>query len=173
MSSSSTMSSSTSAEIMSTSPVKESAPEASALLVNCSRAKIVAFNSTTAAKESGVQSFFTPPPATGAMGERIIATGSLQLYRIQAHNSTFLQCADVVHPILHRLRCWKITDSSYILPLPTSGTYWRIELEHQTPEMLTEFEESISNSCRLLPCNNPTPASTTDELPEVESMTGE
>ncbi|KAK9463231.1 inheritance of peroxisomes protein 1-domain-containing protein [Lipomyces oligophaga] len=115
-------------------------------------AKVVAFSTVSGTNQP--KSFFDLPQSPSSIGERTIARGPLRLYKIQAHNSTFLQCGDVIHPVLKRLRCWQVSSNTFIFPLPTAGTYWRVEIETTDESLLETLEEHLARVCRLLHCEN-------------------
>ncbi|KAJ8101337.1 inheritance of peroxisomes protein 1-domain-containing protein [Lipomyces tetrasporus] len=122
--------------------------ESSVILFQYPRARIVSF-ATTGSKNS--RSFLEPPVSPSTLTERTIARGVFKLYRIKAHNNTsFLQCGDVVHPILKRLRCWKISRNEFILPLPTTDSYWRIEIQSCDDDVLSVLEHKLAESCSML-----------------------
>ncbi|KAK9455117.1 inheritance of peroxisomes protein 1-domain-containing protein [Dipodascopsis uninucleata] len=121
--------------------------EVSVILVQCPRARIVTLK---AEDKNNIQSFFEPPSRITSSSERTIAHGPFKLYRIRAHNSVFLQCSNVVHPVLKRLRCWKVAPNCFLLPLPTSGVYWRIEIDSNDDELFAQLEEKFAQSCSLL-----------------------
>ncbi|KAK9323381.1 inheritance of peroxisomes protein 1-domain-containing protein [Lipomyces orientalis] len=122
--------------------------ESSVVLFQYPRARIVSFSS---AGSKNLRTFLAPPISPSTLTERTIARGVFKLYRIKAHpNSTFVQCGDVVHPMLKRLRCWKISRNEFILPLPTTDSYWRIEIQSCDDEVLSVLDNKLAESCSLL-----------------------
>ncbi|KAK9480353.1 inheritance of peroxisomes protein 1-domain-containing protein [Lipomyces japonicus] len=124
----------------------------SEILFECLQARIMKF-SIRASMHSHVMPALTPPNSPSSATERMIARGPLRLYKIVAHNSTFLQCGDVVHPILKKLRCWAVSDCQLILPLPTTGSFWRIEIESCDKNNLVLLRRQLSAACQLIVCN--------------------
>ncbi|KAK9378783.1 inheritance of peroxisomes protein 1-domain-containing protein [Kockiozyma suomiensis] len=133
-----------------------SAPRAEeVLLVHCPRARLVSLTCAS----SATPSFLSPPLQNSIVNERSVARGPLKIYRIAAHNSTFIQCGSAVHPILKRLRCWQVASNKFILPLPTQGTYFRLEIESTDAELLQILETNLAKSCRLLQSSSSAPLS--------------
>lgn len=48
---------------------------------------------------------------------------------------SYLRCGHMVHPILPKMRIWKISKNMYILPQPSPKNFWRLEIELQNDEL--------------------------------------
>jgi hypothetical protein len=99
-------------------------------------------------KYSGNKDFDSPPDMTLRTPETIVAEGQLRIYKILGKKAAFLQCGKFVHPILPRLRLWRIEPSVFILPQPQQGKFWRIDLEPaQGEDDIGDLESVLSAEC--------------------------
>lgn len=53
----------------------------------------------------------------------------------------YLRCGHMVHPILPKMRIWKISKNMYILPQPSPRKFWRLEIELPNDESQDKPEE--------------------------------
>ncbi|ANB12175.1 Inp1p [Sugiyamaella lignohabitans] len=91
----------------------------------------------------------SPPNMTTRVSESIVSEGKLQIYQILGKKAAFLQCGKFVHPILPRLRLWRVEDKVFVLPQPNPGKFWRIELLPST-SITNDESETIMESANDL-----------------------
>lgn len=68
---------------------------------------------------------------------------------------SYLRCGHMVHPILPKMRIWKISKNMYILPQPSPKNFWRLEIEFQNDdkadiafsEYLDELDNILKETC--------------------------
>lgn len=67
---------------------------------------------------------------------------------------SYLRCGHMVHPILPKMRIWKISKNMYILPQPSPKNFWRLEIELQNDELdvpelvdLDDLDEIWKETC--------------------------
>ncbi|ODQ56429.1 hypothetical protein SAICODRAFT_108383 [Saitoella complicata NRRL Y-17804] len=118
-------------------PDQENAPPKVTLLYSHTSCRIVNFTSkVTTLRAEG------PPPSSE--DERTVATGELKVYKTNGmHNVTFLTCGSVTHPIMPRLRCWRVGRWKFVLPTP-AAKYWRVELTDNDIDAANRLEQVLS-----------------------------
>lgn len=78
----------------------------------------------------------------------LIAKGTFQIYKMLGQTATYLKCGQFVHPILPKMRLWRILFNQFILPQPNPGRYWRLEISDMGSECeIEELESIFSQSC--------------------------
>lgn len=81
----------------------------------------------------------------------VVAAGRLSLYGLQESSShvIFLRLGSIIHPIVPRLRCWRIGRCKFVFPLPTGHHFWRLEIGDEDVEVADALAGVLSNVLRL------------------------
>jgi len=81
----------------------------------------------------------------------VVAAGRLSLYGLQESSShvIFLRLGSIIHPIMPRLRCWRIGRCKFVFPLPTGHHFWRLEIGDENVEVADALADVLSNVLRL------------------------
>lgn len=115
--------------------------------------------------------FDNPPPESKRIKEGLVATGTLQVYKMLGkERASFLRCGSFVQPILPKLRVWRTRLNEFVLPQPLPEKYWKIELplsdeNRANYEVYMELEMILQQTCfyrNLVP--PPAPPSASEEL---------
>ncbi|KAK9469779.1 inheritance of peroxisomes protein 1-domain-containing protein [Lipomyces arxii] len=116
------------------------------VLFECASARITNFASS---EFKNLTTNREPSTSPSSPSQRILARGTLKLYQIKAHNSTFIQCGTIIHPIMRRSQVWKLAEYEYIFSLPTTGAYWRLKIDSSDNDVTLAFEKTLSEICLL------------------------
>lgn len=81
----------------------------------------------------------------------MVAACRLSLYGLQESSShvIFLRLGSIIHPIMPRLRCWRIGRCKFVFPLPTGHPFWRLEIGDEDVEVADALADVLSNVLRL------------------------
>jgi hypothetical protein len=80
----------------------------------------------------------------------VVAKGPFSIYKIFGQTAAYLKCGQFVHPILPRLRLWRVLKTQFLVPQPNPGRFWRLEipeLETDSPESIVELELKLRELC--------------------------
>lgn len=78
----------------------------------------------------------------------LIARGAFQIYRMLGQSATYLKCGQLVHPILPKMRLWRVLFNRFILPQPNPGKYWLLELNDACSiSEMAQLETILYASC--------------------------
>lgn len=80
----------------------------------------------------------------------VVAKGPFSIYKIFGQTAAYLKCGQFVHPILPRLRLWRVLKTQFLVPQPNPGRFWRLEipeLETDNPESIVELELKLRELC--------------------------
>lgn len=75
----------------------------------------------------------------------VVSRGHFQIYKILGKTMAYIRCGSMVHPILPKMRLWKILKDQYILPQPSPQKYWRLEVPDT--DTLDELDEILKETC--------------------------
>ncbi|KAK9470127.1 inheritance of peroxisomes protein 1-domain-containing protein [Dipodascopsis tothii] len=114
------------------------------MLYDCSDSRVMSYTAAPSSLAT-LGRWSGKPPESLRTTEITIARGQMQIYKIEAHNATFLKCGGVVHPLMKRLRCWRTTPSQFVFPLPTAGKYWRVEVQADDADL--ELLHTVLRQC--------------------------
>lgn len=77
-----------------------------------------------------------------------VACGKFQIYRIAGQPTPYLKVGtSFVHPILPKLRVWRVQRDQFVMPQPNPGAYWRLEMRGLHGEEEQEMERILGDSC--------------------------
>lgn len=80
----------------------------------------------------------------------VIAKGHFSIYKILGQTAAYIKCGQFVHPILPRLRLWRVLKDQFLIPQPNPGRFWRLEipdLETENPASIVELELKLNELC--------------------------
>lgn len=102
-----------------------------------------------------------------------VARGKLRIYQIQGQPTPcYIQVgAGFVHPVLPKLRVWRVARDQFVMPQPNPGSYWRLEvkgLAEGEKEGEKEMEKVLEGACAYQCTYEREEGSGTDEEEEEE-----
>lgn len=78
----------------------------------------------------------------------IVSSGHFQLYKILGKTISYIKCGTMVHPLLPKMRIWKILKNQYLLPQPSPGKYWRLEIQNVSEEQsIDDLDRILTTTC--------------------------
>lgn len=78
----------------------------------------------------------------------LISQGRFVVYKMHQNGTHYLQCGEVIHPILPNARVIKVNSDTYILPMRNPNRYWKLSLNlgHESADA---FEAVIKRICKF------------------------
>lgn len=77
----------------------------------------------------------------------LVAQGKFQIYRMLGKTAAYVRCGQFIHPILPKMRLWRVLVDQFVFPQPNPGKYWRLEISELTLEDTDALESILYDSC--------------------------
>lgn len=77
----------------------------------------------------------------------LVAQGKFQIYKMLGKAAAYVRCGQFIHPILPKMRLWRVLVDQFIFPQPNPGKYWRLEISQLAMEDADALENIFYDSC--------------------------
>lgn len=76
-----------------------------------------------------------------------VAEGKFQIYKMLGQSAAYFKCGQFVHPILPKMRMWRVMFSEFVLPQPNPGKFWRLKIFDLSMESADLLEVILYECC--------------------------
>lgn len=77
----------------------------------------------------------------------LVAKGKFQIFKMLGQSAAYFKCGQFIHPILPKMRMWRIMFSEFVLPQPSPGKYWRLKMFDISKESADLLEIILFECC--------------------------
>jgi hypothetical protein len=77
----------------------------------------------------------------------LVAEGKFQIFKMLGQSAAYFKCGQFVHPILPKMRMWRIMFSEFVLPQPNPGKFWRLKVFNLSTESADLLEVILCECC--------------------------